>query len=130
MENREIKFRAWDSQNKKMLYTGDFNIYSEKDNGVHAGAIDQNGDWLNLPLMQYIGLKDKNGTEIYEGDIVKLHSWKPKIKETKRQVIKWINSGLYMVSLNKNVSGHAEIPNRNRLEVIGNMYETPELLSI
>lgn len=63
---REIKFRAWDKESKKMEQ--DFHIRS------NSGEITQ---WIEgepfaefWELMQYTGLKDKNGNEIYEGDIV------------------------------------------------------------
>jgi uncharacterized phage protein (TIGR01671 family) len=64
---REIKFRAWDEYDNKM--------YKKQAVDEDGYAVDINGDeaYSNEPgrvLMQYTGLKDKNGVEIYEGDIL------------------------------------------------------------
>lgn len=65
---REIKFRAWDKVNKKMQYSGI--VWGEYDFPVLSG-FNYGDDINNLSnLMQYTGLKDKNGKEIYEGDII------------------------------------------------------------
>ena len=116
--SRVVKFRVWDKQRG-----ADVGMYY----GDHLAlklVVEQPDTY---ELMQWTGLEDKNRVEIYEGDIVELHSWKPSIKETKRQVVKWIGSGLFMVRVDGAVSGHGELPN-GRLEVIGNIYENPDLL--
>jgi uncharacterized phage protein (TIGR01671 family) len=59
--NREIKFRAWDLNDKVMRYSSDFGSWQRLCVWSEENASE---------LMQYTGLKDKKGTEIYEGDIV------------------------------------------------------------
>jgi len=58
--NREIKFRAW-RHDKQMIY--------QRDETSASAAEFFNRIWGQDPVMQYTGLKDKNGKEIYEGDV-------------------------------------------------------------
>lgn len=72
--NREIKFRVYDEDLKKMRYLNsshDFICFDEKGNGYYHNMQTGLGEWFS-DLMQYTGLKDKNGVEVYEGDVVRI----------------------------------------------------------
>lgn len=123
---REIKFRAWDKENKKMMKVSSISLENKeiavKDFGTyHFFRI------KDIELMQYIGLKDKNNKEIYEGDIVLV---KPGGTSTYKTVVKF-KEGAFIASL---IDGedYIYIFNRgfdsNDFEIIGNIYKNKKLL--
>lgn len=119
--SREIKFRVWDElsagkANSKMRYFGLFDSDS-----IHMLG----EDTYSMPLMQYTGLKDKNGKEIYEGDIVEIDHdkyatfmWGPKI-------VKYTEDAEWSPF---DPSDERGSPAKEYI-IIGNIYENPELLS-
>ena len=120
---REIKFRAWHKEEKIIGEVLGIDIlhkeifFSNEDVDCY-----EHTDFKNIELMQYTGLKDKNNKEIYEGDIVTLHNSKYKViflNEEARFVLR-DDEFEYEIPFTNN--------NNKRMEIIGNIYENPELL--
>lgn len=129
-------YRAWDEHNKKMLNVGEFDLYHEEDNGLHSGYVMENGDWAINRLMQYTGLKDKNGVDICEGDIIKTSDSYGYVEYADDMAIYELiftngSRGLYgYMKYNKQETRHKTGLSEFTLpyRVIGNIYENPELL--
>jgi uncharacterized phage protein (TIGR01671 family) len=135
---REIKFRVWDKELNIMSYDNDdlLVMFLGKDICVAYDTPADNGEIKHYELMQYIGLKDKNGKEVYEGDIVKFMDEETIYSDCGYEYNEFINTG--KIIFNKELMGW-DITNRNMdleeiwhyseyIEVIGNIYENPELL--
>ena len=127
---REIKFRAWDG--KKMEYNPVQCTDGPEITRINSNIEAMFKEWHTPQyeaLMQYTGLKDKNGKEIYEGDIIyrktRLFSDSPWKKE--RYVIRFDEKeGAFLAGGITGLRHYFEI--RDPFEVIGNIYENPELL--
>lgn len=125
---RNIKFRAWDVENKEMLKVQELDFEPTFYGGRIAIRPDQYNDYFDtedMILMQYTGLKDKNGKEIYEGDIIKAFtSGKWRIG-----IIIYEHSGFTIdVTINKDLEYGRTSIIENLTEIIGNIYANPELL--
>lgn len=125
---RDIKFRVWDTENKEMLKVQELDFEDTFYGGRLSIRTDEYNDYFDMEdmiLMQYTGLKDKNGKEIYEGDIVKVFT----NKEWRIGKIIYEHSGFTInVTNNKELEyGRTSIIEK-LTEIIGNIYDNPELL--
>ncbi len=115
---REIKFRAWDEKGKQMIENEEL-MFSGAD-GFYA--MDENGiDFPFDKIMQYTGLKDKNGKEIYEGDILAQGEMKAEVVYEERSFEACCQSDDGTGSWNL-------LGTRKWAEVIGNVFENPNLI--
>ena len=128
---REIKFRAWDIQNKEWLDPEDVNISASGYKQVFDRGSEEfmSANAGEIILMQYTGLKDKNGKEIYEGDTLNHYGviWEVHFEE-----------GCFMIKerlprdnpdgSTRPLSETLACNEYRHCEVIGNIYSNPELL--
>lgn len=129
---REIKFRVWDHNTDTMMIPDKFEFYDGEigwiDAGREAGPKSGNdGDPGQFEIMQYTGLHDKNGREIYEGDIVRTGD--DNVGDPEPMIGKVImQDGSWLIENEKKreaIDLFSEITSR---EVIGNIFENQELL--
>lgn len=135
---REIRFRAW-TEFKKMVDVSTINFATSE-------ALMPDGRWYKVELMQYTGLLDRNGTEIYEGDV--LHEYEEVVDSWRNDNSKdyaqdQVHEVRYLTGNNDDGFRCVSQPTEyytgddyyttwikpETMEVIGNVYEAPELLT-
>lgn len=132
------KFRAWDKPNKIMLDVIAINfslreITADIENRKIYPELDYWWKETDIPfseivLMQYTGLKDKNGVEIFEGDIIDVGTRIPFLNKIQKDE----ETGYFkLVPIDKRwaESYFTSFEDKSRYEVIGNIYENKELLN-
>ena len=121
---REIKFRGWSIYDEKWVY-GYLTVKATKrDLEKHYFIYSESGmsGWRVDPesVGQYSGVKDKDGLEIYEGDLI---NWIDSDESKRQDEVTWKKGGLVLCNDSYNVGSYSSI------EVVGNMFENKELLN-
>ena len=133
---REIKFRAWEKALGEMIPVYDIQFHNPKEEEFEGIRLSPNANqptlinttsvWRSLDevvLMQFTGLHDKDGTEIYESDIVNVTH-----RGDRLDIIEWDNLSAWYHGLTKIRADEKNHPTWIDCKVVGNLYQNPELL--
>jgi len=129
---REIKFRAWDTEKRCYVPEGEiiFSFYGDTKITVTPNAIEYIGDKCHYSepnpsrfiVEQFTGLTDKNGTEIYEFDVIAI-SGNDNLKK-----VEFKNGCFYTTSVNNNSMYRLGGWEKDSVTVLGNIHTNPELI--
>jgi len=133
---RDIKFRAYDREAREMMTADLFDAFYYEEGSIldeillgHEEPDHAYRGLANYALMQYTGLKDKNGAEIYEGDVLRSDEWVTAAR------VSFYNGSFcaehLVPGMSESYVGMRYILSASRtstLEVMGDIYQSPELL--
>lgn len=131
---RKIKFKAWLKKEYFSVLNPENKVYDVEnlDFDTQQAYLSECGwyDFKDIELMQYTGLKDKNGVEIYEGDIIQFQPEPEEKPYHNKYVVDFFQEDCSFSLFQK---GKAKLGlfeyERNEIIVVGNIYENPELLT-
>jgi len=139
MSNSRFKFRAWHIENNEMIYFD--NLKASKDQYISSAMVFlMSGEDDSGHMMQWTGLTDKNGVDIYESDVCKsvselIRPFAGRHKEntgrysTKYHVIEYRNESASFCIVGSALSSISQSTATEYYEVIGNIHQNPELLT-
>lgn len=135
--SKEIKFRLWSKIGKKFIETNNPNLEFVINNNGYLYSIENfYGEIYVLPQMdievlQFTGLQDRNGKEIYEGDILKYNfPYDGRLKHISPVTYLETQASFGLKDIYGNEIPLYRITANNYFEVVGNIYENPELLEV
>ena len=133
MKNRIIKFRAWDNYKKKMFAPSHIDSFgavviqeAHEEGCRHCGGTIRGTHPIDLDatLLQFTGTLDRNGKEIYEGDIIRIVLEATAFPNQGNAEVKWDGNGWWVFNDNSQKTWYKG----ENVEVIGNVFENPELI--
>ena len=133
---REIKLRAWDESRGKFHSSAKWVEFRFINGVVKAFNFNRQGAEVELPVYQFTGLQDKNGVEIYEGDVIKCRYSFSINPVFNAKLSRFIGVATFTILKScVSIDGVKQYENKQGalhkaicIEVIGNIYENPELI--